>query len=122
MADNVLAAFFSAFFSTGFFFFFAGFDLIGNIVLDLVSSCLEITFAFSGIRMSARFDGRRFMGKALDVPNSDRRLVNAAGAVFENCSGIIFIVGPSTPAPSESAAGSLINIVYTCGEDCLHNG
>jgi len=114
MADNVLAAFFSAFFSTGFFFFLAGFDLIGKMHLVLASSCLEITFGFSGILTSAILDGRRFIGRAVDVTNSDRLLVNAAGAVFENCSGIIFMVGPSTPAPSESAAGNLINIVYIC--------
>lgn len=111
IADNVFAAFLSAFFSIGFFFFLTGFVLPvnGSIVFE-PASCLVITFGFNGMRMSAKFEGRRLIGCAAPV-RSERRPVIAAGAVLEKCSGIILIDGPSPPAPSQSAAGSRINIV-----------
>lgn len=112
MADKVLAAFLSAFFSTGFFFFLRGFDFKGIIDLELVTICLEMVFAFSGILMSVMLDMRRGRGGAT-VVNSERREMSEAGAVFEKFSGIILMVGPSPPTPSQSDAGSLIKIVYT---------
>lgn len=112
MADKVLAAFLSAFFSTGFFFFLSGFGFKGIIDLEPVTICLEMVFGFSGIRMSVMLDMRRGREGAA-IANSERRVVSEAGAVFEKFSGIILMVGPSPPAPSQSDAGSLIKIVYT---------
>lgn len=113
MADNVLAAFLSAFFSTGFFFFFCGFGLTGRMDLEPVTICLEITFGLRGILISAILEGLLVIGW-LVLANSERPLlINEAGAVLEKCSGIIFIEGPSPSVPSQSDAGSLINMVYT---------
>ncbi len=64
MADRVLAAFLSAFFSTAFFFFLSGLDFSGIIDLETpevaVTACFEITFAFKGIRMSVTLEARLF--------------------------------------------------------------
>lgn len=143
MADNVLAAFLSAFFSCVFFFFFFG--CWCNLGPAFAANnpfpppnCFGMIFALSGIRISGICDGRRVTcGDVVGTPvvdgnsrpmlfaestrlsNRERKGVNAAS------SAIILMEGAASDAPPPpsklgASAGNRIRIVYTCHITTCH--
>lgn len=131
MADNVLAAFLSAFFSWVFFFFLAGWCLAPESrVLGPECICLGMILALglSGMRMSGMCEGRRPCVPGLPPPGCRLRLKSMELLCPLACpatplcptvsSAIMVMVGWVTvsvgPSHSSVDPGSRISIVYTC--------